>query len=328
MAVAMERVSASPNDEVEMVARAVLRPTAPFDFKQSLTFMRNSGANDLNDSFGPDDSWLERPVSLHGQPCLVRLTNTTGDVQTPKLQLSVRASDDSDQIPDTKVLEAATEWANRRFFLDVDMSAVREVLAVNEYGESLVGKFWPSRPVNLPEAWEGLLKTVISVQIYPGLAQRLQRGLLDVYGAAVRFGGQTYRLFPTAARLAAIQPDELLTMKFSRQKASYLPGIAQMVLAEPRKYDWDALRQLPGEAAVAILDELPGVGAWTASYCAMRALPHLDVITKEEGLRKTLASAYDRRAIISPAETEQLMAVFAPYRTFACYYTYMLMFNA
>ena len=328
MSMVMERVGAAPNDEVEMVARAILRPTAPFDFKQSLNFMRNSGANDLNDSFGPEDNWLERPVSLDGQPFLVRLTNNTEDVQTPSLQLSVRASDDSDQLPDAKVIEAAAEWANRRFFLDVDMEAVREVLAVNDYGESLVGKFWPSRPVNLPGAWEGLLKTVVSVQIYPGLAQRLQRGLLDLYGEAVRFRGQSYHLFPTAAKLAAIGPDELLTMKFSRQKASYLPGIAQMVLAEPQKYDWEAVRQLSGEAAVAVLDDLPGVGAWTASYCAMRALPHLDVITKEEGLRKALANAYDRRAVISPAETEQLMAVFAPYRTFACYYTYMLMYNA
>lgn len=328
MSVSMERLGASPNDEVEMVSRAVLRPTAPFDFKQSLTFMRNSGANDLNDNFGPEDSWLERPVSLNGQPCLVRLTNNIEAAQTLNLLLTVRASDDSDHVPDAKVIEAAAEWANRRFFLDVDMSAVREMLTVNDYGEGLVNKFWPSRPVNLPGAWEGLLKTVISVQIYPGLAQRLQRGLLDLYGEAVRFGGQAYRLFPTPAKLAAIQPDELLPMKFSRQKASYLPGIAKMILAEPHKYDWETLRQLPGEEAVAILDDLPGVGAWTASYCAMRALPHLDVITKEEGLRKALASAYDRRAIISPAETEQLMAVFAPYRTFACYYTYMSMYNA
>jgi hypothetical protein len=51
-------------------------------------------------------------------------------------------------------------------------------------------------------------------------------------------------------------------------------------------------------------------------------------MTKEEGLRKTLANVYDRRAMISVTETEKLMEIFAPYRSIACYYTYMLMYNA
>lgn len=324
----MKIVRTSSPEDSHPTVKVILQPTAPFDFKQALTFLKVSGAQDITDTFDPSETWIERPIYINNLPLLVRLSNISLDINSPALELSISKSDDSESPLREEDIIAAAEWANRRFFLDVDMMAVRKTLAVNEYGELLVNKFWPNRPVNLPDAWEGLLKTVVSVQIYPGLAQRLQRGLLDLYGQAVRFDGKEYRLFPGPEKLAIIPPDELLNMKFSRQKASYIPGISQMVLAEPQKYNWEKLRTLPGEEAVAILDDLPGVGSWTASYCAMRALPHLDVITKEEGLRKTLARAYDRSASISAEETEKLMKVYAPYRTFACYYTYMLMYNA
>jgi DNA-3-methyladenine glycosylase II len=326
MSLALE-LSANP-----AIVSTRLHPTPPYDFKQALQFLQNSGAHDLNDSFGtePDSAqiWLERPVSLQGKAFLIRLSNLSDDINAPAIQLRVQAEDSSEATPSLAEVELLVTKINRRFWLDLDMQLVRETLMVNEYGEQLLSRFWPSRPTNLAGPWEGLLKTVISVQIYPGLAQRLQRSLLELYGQRVYFDGKEYHLFPTAEKLVTLTPDELLTMKFSKQKARYLPGIAEMVLANPTKYDWERLHNAPGVEAVAALDDLPGVGEWTASYCAMRALPHLDVMTKEEGLRKTLANAYDRRAVVSVTETEKLMEIFAPYRSIACYYTYMLMYNA
>lgn len=317
-------INPEPDANAESLARtATIYPNGSFDFKEATAFLRDSGASDLLDSIGPEDAWLERPLRLQQGVFLVRLSPLN-----EALQLTVTPTDDAEQPPDEAIMHEAAEWANRRFFLDVDMVAVKQVLDVDEFGAAAVGRFWPSRPVNLPDAWEGLLKTVISVQIYPGLAQTLQRALLDFYGDKAIFNGQTYQLYPTPQKLADVLPEELMPLRFSRQKARYVPGIASAIVAEPEKYDWETLRHKPGREAVAILDELPGVGPWTASYCAMRALPHLDVMTDEEGLRKTLSRYYDRRATLSPEEAQKLMEKFAPYRTFACYYTYMLMYRA
>jgi len=307
---------------------ATIQPTAPFTFKASVKSLRESGATDLLDSFGPENEWLERPVQLNGRPFLLRLSDLATSPEAPLLSLALRADDAADHPPASQDLQAAAEWANRRFLLDVDMEAVRQALIVEEYGEDLAARYWPARPAQLPSAWEGLIKTVISVQIYPGLASRLQRALLDFYGERATFEGKEYHFYPKAERLAAILPEDLLGMRFSRQKARYIPGISQAILEQPTRFDWERLRQLPGEEAVAILDELPGVGPWTANYVAMRGLPHLDVFIEEEGLRKTLAAALDRRAVLSVAEAAKLMAVYAPYRSFACYYTYMKMYSA
>ena len=99
-----------------------------------------------------------------------------------------------------------------------------------------------------------------------------------------------------------------------------------MIVSEPTKFDFERLRGLPGEEAVAILDELPGVGPWIARYTAMRGLAHQDVFIDEEGLRKTLIAGMRLRTLSSTKELLNLTKVYAPYRTFACYYTYMRMY--
>jgi 3-methyladenine DNA glycosylase/8-oxoguanine DNA glycosylase len=309
---------------IENVWEAVLRPTAFFNFKNSLEFIKESGATDKADTLDLANLYLERAILLNDQPFLVRLSQLSDNEQAPALKLVLKSEDTASAPPDEAAIKGAVEWANLRFFLDVDMAAVRETLAGDSFGENLVARFFPSRPVNLSNAWDGLLRTVIANQIFPGLAVRLQQGLLDIFGRPVRFDGREYRFFPTPEKVALIPPDELTAMKFSRQKAKFLPGIANMLLDEPEKFNFERLRHLPGAEAVAILDDLPGVGTWTAHYVAMRALPHQDVFIDEKGLRKTLAANFDHRA--ATTDLAELTQVFAPFRSFACYYTYMLMY--
>ena len=305
---------------------AMLQPTGAFDLRQSLETLKVSGALDYLDRLADDMSWFERPILLHDRPFLLRLTDLSTQVQEPQLAMSLQADDRTEESPDEGRVAQAAEWVNRRFFLDVDMERVRAALSVNEYGEDLCTSFWPTRPVNLSGPWDGLLKTVISTRIFPGLAKRLQDGLIQSYGSIAYFDGQAYGFFPSIERLATVSPDELLAMKFSRQKADYLPGIAQMMVSEPTKFDFERLRGLSGEEAVAILDELPGVGPWIAHYTAMRCLAHQDVFTDEEGLRKALGAGMQLRAVPSSRELVNLTKVYAPYRSFACYYTYMRMY--
>jgi 3-methyladenine DNA glycosylase/8-oxoguanine DNA glycosylase len=325
MSVKIEEITA--NKANTSLVRAVLRPTVYFDFKKSLEFIKESGANDKADRIDSANPLLERAILLEGKPFLVRLSPLNQTIDAPTLQLELQADDETENPPTEAAIEGAAEWANRRFFLDVNMEEVKEAIAVNEFGEQLVNRFFPARPVNLSNAWDGLLRTVIANQIFPGLAARLQQSLLDLYGKIARFDGKEYRFFPSPEKIITIAPDELTAMKFSRQKASFLPGIAHKLLDEPDKYNFERLRLLPAEETVSILDELPGVGAWTAQYVAMRGLPHKDVFINEAGLRKALAANYDRRA-----ESEEGMAtltkVFSPYRSFACYYTYMFMYSA
>ena len=317
-------ITAAPFHEKAIIA--LLQPEGVFDMRQSLEGLKVSGALDALDRLSDDMSELERPILLHDRPFLLRMTDLSTSVQEPQIAIVLYADDRGQERPGEAHVKQAAELVSRRFFLDIDMERVRETLSVDDYGEDLCARFWPTRPNNQSGPWDGLLKTVISTRIFPGLAKRLQDGLIQSYGSVAYFNGQEYGFFPSPEQLAKVSPDELTAMKFSRQKANYLPGIAQTILSDPIKFDFERLRELPGEEAVAVLEELPGVGPWIARYTVMRSLAHPDVFVDEGGIRKTLIAGMGLRGLSSTKELVNLTKVYAPYRTFACYYTYMRMY--
>jgi 3-methyladenine DNA glycosylase/8-oxoguanine DNA glycosylase len=68
--------------------------------------------------------------------------------------------------------------------------------------------------------------------------------------------------------------------------------------------DLNRLRSVPGDEAQAALEELPGVGPWTASYVRMRALGDRDAFPSADlGVIKALeAAGVARRSIVDVAE--------------------------
>src|SRR5439155_802609 len=107
------------------------------------------------------------------------------------------------------------------------------------------------------------------------------------------------RLFPSAERLAELEPAEL---PMPRARARALIGVCRAIAAG----DLDLRPGAdPGEAR-AILLALPGVGDWTASYIAMRALRDPDAFPAADlGIRRALARLGNpdagRRGRLGPA---------------------------
>lgn len=74
------------------------------------------------------------------------------------------------------------------------------------------------------------------------------------------------------AVMRAASDEDLRLAKLSRPKQRYLRAIAASGM------DWDGLRDLPDDQALAALVALPGVGVWTAEIYLMFALGRPDVI--------------------------------------------------
>ncbi|MEO1287310.1 MAG: hypothetical protein AAFV93_06045 [Chloroflexota bacterium] len=290
-----------------------------FDFTQSLAFLDNSGASDRLDVLNADDGLLQRTMLLDDHPYLVTLQSQ----EDTDLEVIVQSPDGEDA-PTEAILTEAVAWANRRFWLDVDMDTVKDAITGDEYGDMLADTFSPSRPANYPSAWEALLISVTHAQIYPGLAIQLDDTLAVVFRPKATFDEQTYYLTPRPFDLLRANEEELKGMRFSRQKADYLTTIPQTIMNDLVTYDFDDMRQRDGEEIVKTLKDLRGVGAWTSQNVAMRGLPHTDVFIDEKSTRKAIAPFYYRNGdAITKKNFQKTVARFAPYRSFACYYTYM-----
>ncbi len=318
MTVTMSEATHIGDDTVQ----AKLTPTEHFSFAQSLEFIEDSGANNHLDQIDVKATTLERPIYLNDKLFWIRLESQDGHT----IQMTLTAPE-GQEIPNQADVDAAAEWANRRFWLDVDMEAVKKALVTDKYGEELVTRFFPARPANYPSAWEALIKSVIHSQIFPGFAAKLDDYLCRNYGTEVKFKGETYHMVPTPEQLLNAIPEDLQAASFSRQKADYLTTIPKQMTEDPDMYDFDAMRDLDPDVAVKRLKALHGVGDWTAQNTVMRGLPHLDAFIDEKTTRATLTPYYGKEDKLTKKQAKEAVGRFSPYRAFACYYTYMKHFN-
>lgn len=307
----------------DQTVTTTLQGTEHFNFKQSLQFVKDSGATTLSERISDDNTTLERPLRLGARMLWVTLRSAEED---SAVELTLTAVDDAEP-PTQAELDQAAAWATRRFWIDVDMGAVEKAIAVDDYGKELITRFFPARPANYPNAWEALIKSVIHSQIYPGFAQKLDEYLCRNYGTVVTYAEETFYLYPTPEQLVTAPPDDLIAAKFSRQKADFLTTIPQQMLDEPDVYDFEAMRSRDGEEVIKTLKQLHGVGDWTAQNVAMRGLPHLDVFIDEKATRETLTPVYGKENKITKKQVRVGVERFSPYRAFACYYTYMKHFG-
>ena len=100
------------------------------------------------------------------------------------------------------------------------------------------------------------------------------------------------RLSPAADRLAEADGRELSAMGIAPPRAAAIIAIARAV----SRRDLDLQPGPDPEAAVAALQEYPGLGDWTAQYIAMRALRWPDAFPAAD-----LGSAQGRRRRLGPA---------------------------
>ncbi len=131
---------------------------------------------------------------------------------------------------------------------------------------------------------------------------------------ALAFGGmiatpfpELRRLTPAASAVSAATVDDIAKLGIVSARARTILGIA-------RAFHHGVLRLDPGadpEHTIHQLNALPGIGAWTAHYIAMRALRWPDAFPKEDiAVRNNLGGVSAKRA-------EEMSRAWQPWRAYA-----------
>jgi DNA-3-methyladenine glycosylase II len=110
----------------------------------------------------------------------------------------------------------------------------------------------------------------------------------------------------------------------SNAKAKWLIGIAQAV--HSGEFSFAKLRKLDDEAAIQMLDALPGIGRWTAEMYLMFALARRDIFSLGDvGLRNGVNRLYNNGDKLDDEATLAVAARWAPYRSIASWYLWRAM---
>jgi len=171
-----------------------------------------------------------------------------------------------------------------------------------------------------PTVFDGLLWSIIGQQINLSFAYQLRRRLFERAGQ--RVSGDWY-LPPTPAAVAALDVADLLPLKFSRPKASYLIGISRQVASGALPLDALALQS--ATRVERTLLGVRGLGPWSVNYVMMRALGFADCVPLgDTGVGSGLQALFGLTERPDHDATRRLMAVFSPYRSLATAHLWQL----
>ena len=250
---------------VEHLPREILFRDIPhFDFARCLAMIHRP-FDDCLHRFG--DDFVERMIRFElggnrwSAPCLVRLSGGRGELRVQALKGRARPE---------RLQRYVADW----FDLERDLRPLARVAGRSESVAALWKRYRGMRLVWVPALFETLCWSVIGQQINLAFAYQLKRRLVEAYGTSLEYRGRVYRHFPTPAELQRATKARLLSMKFSRQKADYLMGLAR--LFSDAGNDVHSIRDLETEAARESLIEIHGIGRWSANYTLMRALKRID----------------------------------------------------
>lgn len=154
------------------------------------------------------------------------------------------------------------------------------------------------------------------------IGQQLSTKAADTIQARVhaRVGVKT-KLAPDA--LLATPAGDLRACGLSNAKVKWLHALSARV--ESGALNFRALAKMNDADALRTLDELPGVGLWTAEMFLIFALDRLDLFSMGDvGLRNAVNRLFNGGVRLDEPATRQIVERWAPYRSVASWYLWRL----
>jgi AraC family transcriptional regulator of adaptative response / DNA-3-methyladenine glycosylase II len=193
-----------------------------------------------------------------------------------------------------------------------DLSARPDLIADHFAGDPLLAAPVASRPgLRVPGAFNGFelaARAILGQQITVKAATTLAGRFAAELGDPVETPrAELTHLSPASSRVASASLDAIASLGIIQTRARSLIAIAQEMQCGRLTLDAGA----HPDAAIEQLVALPGIGAWTAHYIAMRALRWADAFPKEDiALRNALGR-------VSAARADQLSQPWRPWRSYA-----------
>jgi AraC family transcriptional regulator of adaptative response / DNA-3-methyladenine glycosylase II len=194
----------------------------------------------------------------------------------------------------------------------LDLTARPDVIAAHLARSPVLAAAVARDPgLRVPGAFDGfelVVRAILGQQISVRAATTLAGRFTAAFGEAIATPHAGLdRLGPTAPRIAAASVEEIASLGIVQARARSIVTLAEQMAS-------GRLTLEPGadpEGTIAQLVSLPGIGAWTAHYIAMRALRWPDAFPREDvALRKALGG-------VTAARAEALSEPWRPWRSYA-----------
>jgi AraC family transcriptional regulator of adaptative response / DNA-3-methyladenine glycosylase II len=218
--------------------------------------------------------------------------------------------------PDPRSLFVIVERIRAMFDLNADWASIVKTLRTDPV---LNASMQADPGVRVPGCWNGfelavraILGQQVTVRGATSLAGRMASEFgKKIYGKKIEGPKGVTHLFPTSEVLAN---EKLTSVGLTNARAETIRALARAVRADKIKFEG----VVDSEEFLRRLCEIPGIGAWTAQYVAMRALGEPDAFPSSDlGLLRSLQ-------VSSPKELERRAEPWRPWRAYAAMYLWRM----
>jgi 3-methyladenine DNA glycosylase/8-oxoguanine DNA glycosylase len=276
--------------------RFILTPRGEFSLAEAIGFLHgfaplSDGSDDPGDklrlAFCADRSWEPGGISAR--------QSSAGRVMV--------------SIPGPESAGPGRAQVERILSLDIDASALPDVVAEDDVATALVSESRGLRPVCFASPYEAACWAVLSQRIQMTQAARIRRRMCDELGVGIEVDGEWLWTFPSPERLLGTASIQGLP----QFKVERLHAIAAAAL--DGRLDAAALRAAGPEQSLEDLQRLPGIGPFGAELVLIRGTGEPDHFSRtERRLHAAMAEAYGVEAGDLDA-LEEIASRWRPFRS-------------
>ena len=174
-----------------------------------------------------------------------------------------------------------------------------------------------ARPVKFElddDHYEAIVGSIIFQQLAGSAARAILNRFKDLYGGRL----------PSPREYLSTDESRLRSSGLSPQKISYIKDLAERI--ESGRLDLKRLEELSDDEAMRELDDVRGIGRWTAEMFLLFKLGRTDVLPVDDlGLRKAAKQAYRLRKLPTRERFEKLAEKWHPYSSISTLYLWRSM---
>lgn len=275
-----------------------LAPMPPFRLDLAVWTLRRRGENGVDRW---DGTTYRRVLPLGGLPVEVAVAQNAPP-ESPQLRITVTGAGAG-----SAVEAAVSPILDRMLGLRADLSDFYQFASHDTRLAALAEHFRGMKPPRFPTVFEALINGIACQQMSLTLGIRLLSRLAEAHGLAWKEGETPAHAFPRPEDLAALRPQALRPLGFSRQKSSAMIEAARAVC--DGRVDLESLVDVSDEEAVERLEQLRGVGRWTAEYILLRGLGRWHIFPGDDvGARNNLMRWLKLRKPLDYQRVRRVMA--------------------
>ena len=206
------------------------------------------------------------------------------------------------------------------FNLDFDLSAFYDEVKKDRTMYHITQQLYGLKNPTTPSAFEALVDSIVEQQISIKVAHTIEERLVKKLGELLALEGEAYFAYPTPENIASVSLEEIRNCGMSQRKAEYIQGAAKLIVNGKLDLEQLKLNRSP-EEIIATLDEIKGIGIWTAELTMLRGMQKLDALPADDlGIRRVISRYYCGGKSIKTTEAREIAKSWGKWKGLAAFY--------